>query len=161
MKRFNFRLQRVIDVRQSKEKECQRELSRSQQELLRQENRLQKCALESKKSREGLKKALERPSNIGKLIALDKWRNRQEDELDRQSDRTRKQQVVVEDKRKELVQASKEKKILERLRERRLEEHRMAVQREEQAFLDELGCRIGRSWGRFQEADEVRNEKRD
>ena len=107
-----------------------------------------------------MRKALERANNAGKLIALDEWRNLQEDELNKQSDRTRKQQVVVEEKRKALIQAYKEKKILERLRERRLEEHRAEVQREEQAFLDELGCRIGRSWRRYQGSDEVQSEEK-
>lgn len=148
MKKFNFRLQRVIEIRETKKKECQRRLSSSQQELLSEEDRLKKCVLNSLRSQEGMRKALEASCKAGSLIALDSWIKRQDVELDMQSDRTKKQRHDVERKRKALVQASKEKKILERLKERRAEEHRAEVQREEQAFLDELGCRIGRSWKR-------------
>lgn len=146
MKKFNFRLQRVMEVRETKEKECQRELALSQEELNRQENLLEKTVAESKRSREGLRQALEKSSNAGRLTALDGWRERQEKEHRAQSDRTRKQKGEVDRSRKALVQASKEKKILERLRERRRQEHRALTQKEEQAFLDELGCRIGGSW---------------
>lgn len=139
MKKFTFRLQRVTDVREKREKECQRELGVSQDELRREELRLQELSEDSKRNHEGLRSALERRSNAGRLVALDSWRMRRVKELENQKERAQNQQFEVEKKRKALVQASKAKKILERLKEKRKAEHRKKVQRAEQIFLDEIG----------------------
>lgn len=159
MKRFNFRLQRVIEVRETKEKECQRDLARSLEELNRQEDQLRRVLAESQRSQDGLRQALADRSNAGRLTALDRWRVRQGEVLRHQSDCTEKQRGDVDGKRKALVQASKEKKVLERLKERRLEEHRARNQREEQAFLDELGGRAERFWRRPVRQTEAGEEK--
>jgi len=148
MRRFNFRLQRVMEIREMKEKDCQRELARSMEVLNREERQLQNIAGEFQASREGLRRALMKKCTAGLLNSLNGWRNRQEDELKVQTAHTNEQKGRVDQKRSALVTASKKKKVLERLRERRLEEHQTESQQEEQAFLDELGCRIGRSWKR-------------
>lgn len=145
MKKFNFRLQRVIEVREVKKKQCQRELAGSQAELARREELLAEAARESQASSEGLRKALKSPSKAGQLMALEGWRNRQEQEVQARRDQTEEQRLEVDRRRAALILAAKEKKALDRLKERRLEEHRGETLREEQAFLDELGCRVSRS----------------
>lgn len=139
MKKFTFRLQRVTEVRKRREKECQRELAVSQDQLRREELRLQELSEDSERNHEGLRSALAQKSNAGRLAALDSWRMHQLKEMENQQERTQERQFEVEKKRKVLVQASKEKKILEKLREKRKAEHREKVQRAEQIFLDEIG----------------------
>lgn len=146
MKRFDFRLQRVIEVREMKKKECQRELAKSQQELNRQETLLEAATTEYQTSHEGLRRALKKRSSAGSLATLEKWRGRREEEVRNQSHCTAQQRRAVDGKRAALIMAAKDKKILERLKEHALEEHRTECQREEQSFLDELGCRIGKIW---------------
>lgn len=146
MRRFDFRLQRVMEVRGVKKKECQRDLARSQEELNRQEQMLSQAADELKSSHEGLRKALKNRCSAGLLAALEHWRSRREEALHTQSQRTARQRHVVEERREVLITAAKDEKVLERLREHALEEHRTESLREEQSFLDELGCRIGRIW---------------
>lgn len=145
MKKFRFRLQRVLEVRAAKETACQRELARSVEELKREELRLQNAGSESKASGEGLRRALKKSCSAGNLIALDSWRIRKGEELKMQKARTRDRKNRVQQKRSTLIQASKDKKVLERLRQRRMEEHEAESRAEEQAFLDELGCRTGRT----------------
>ncbi|MCX6640548.1 MAG: flagellar export protein FliJ [bacterium] len=146
MKKFKFRLERVVDVRKTKEKECQRELAVSQAEYQRQLRRLEEAAEDSAHSSEKLRQALTKSATAGDLKLMHGWRMWQAEELRAQAYRTEAQECEVEEKREALIQASKDKKILEKLKERRQEEYRIEAEKETQAFLDELGCRIGRSW---------------
>ncbi len=144
MKKFTFRLQRVIEVRRTREKECQRRLADSLQVLKKSEEQLEKERQESLRSRESLRRALRGPVSVAQLMALDgwhRWKNRQVQERNAQADR---QRSIVDRKRRELIEAAKDKKILERLKEKRYEEYRVNSLREEQAVLDDLGTRTGR-----------------
>jgi flagellar FliJ protein len=146
MKKFDFRLQRVIEVREVKKKQCQRDLAVSQEELARRQKLLEEAALESQAGNDGLRRALKATTKAGQLTALDGWRNRTEDEVQTRTGQTDEQLCEVDRRRAALILAAKDKKALDRLKERRLEEHRGESLREEQAFLDELGCRPDGSW---------------
>jgi flagellar protein FliJ len=148
MKKFNFRLQRVIEVREVKKKQCQRDLALSQEELTRREQLLEQAAEESRSSCERLRHALAAPARARELTALDGWRHRQAQEGVVQEAQTEEQRLEGDQRRAALILAAKDKKALERLKEHALEEHRGETLREEQAFLDELGCRVGHSWKR-------------
>lgn len=145
MKKFNFRLQRVLEVREAKETACQRDLARSVEELRREELRLQEAGSELEASSEGLRLALKKSDSAGNLVALDSWRIRKGEELKMQKARTRDRKNRVQQKRSTLIQASKDRKVLDRLRRRRMEEHEAESRAEEQAFMDELGSRTGRT----------------
>ncbi len=146
MKKFDFRLQRVIDVREIKKKEKARELAASQRELERQEQRLQEATAEYQSSHDGLKQALKKRSSAGLLATLEKWRGRREEEARRQAQQTTEQRRTVDERRESLIVAAKEKEALVRLKDHALGEYRTDCQREEQSFLDEQGCKIGRVW---------------
>jgi flagellar FliJ protein len=150
VKKFNFRLQRVTEVRQRVEKERQRELALSQGKLKSEELRLQEISEDAERSHAGLRQALGQQKNAGHLLALDCWLSRQLQELEAQAERTREQQDAVEQDRGALIQASKERKVLDKLKERRRAEHRAKVQRAEQIFLDEIGQRESESLDSFQ-----------
>jgi len=145
MKKFKFRLQRVIEVRDVKKRQCQKELASSQEELAQREKLLEAASQESQASCEGLRRALKTAVKAGELTALDDWRNRQEEEVTMAAVKSEEQRQEVIRRRAALIIAAKEKKVLERLKERRLEEYRSEFLTEEQAFLDELGGRVGRS----------------
>ncbi|MBU0518142.1 flagellar export protein FliJ [bacterium] len=139
MKKFNFRLQRVIDVREIREKDCQRELASSMGELKLQREMLEAQQAESKQGEESLRRALTSRTNAAGLNALNGWRQWKEEEVVMQQQSTEKQAEVVEGKRKALLQASKERKILEKLKEKRMAEHQNEALRKEQNFLDDIG----------------------
>jgi len=145
MKKFKFRLQRVIEVREVKKKQCQKELASSQEELARRETLLEEASQESQASCEGLRRALTVAVKAGQLTALDDWRSRQAEEVEARTEQTQEQHREVDRRRAALILAAKDKKALERLKERRWEEYRGETLREEQGFLDELGSRVGQS----------------
>ena len=146
MKKFDFRLQRVIDVREIKKQERARELAASQRELEDQEKRLREAAAECESSQIGLRQALKKRSSAGLLAALEKWRSGREEAAHRQTQKTTRQRQVVDGCRESLVAAAKDKEILERLKDHALVEYRSECQHEEQSFLDGLGCKIGHQW---------------
>ena len=146
MKKFDFRLQRVIEVREIRKKERARELAASQRELENQEKRLREAAAENESSQDGLRQALTRRSNAGLLVTLEKWRRGREEAAHRQARETTQQRQHVDECRESLVIAAKEKEILERLKGKALAEYQSECQHEEQSFLDGLGCKIGNRW---------------
>jgi flagellar FliJ protein len=148
MRRFDFRLDRIIEVREVKKRECQRELAKSQRELLREEELLQQAQAQSEASREGLRQALKKSAQAGLLAALDGWRKKQEAQVQNQAQRTLAQRREMEQRRNDLIKADQEKRILDRLKEHAVEDYQAECRKEEQAFLDELGCRIGRIYRR-------------
>jgi flagellar protein FliJ len=148
MKKFNFRLQRVIEVREIKKKQCQKDLAHSQQELTRREILLEEASQEAQASSEGLRQALTQTTKAGQLITLDRWRNRQKEEVEARTVKTEEQRQEVDRKRAALILAAQDKKALDRLKEQKLEEYRGEMLQEEQAFLDELGGRRRQSWKR-------------
>ncbi len=141
MKKFKFRLQRVIDVRETKKKECQRELSLSQRELERWEEQLKREEKQASESQKGLKIALKNSVSARELNDLDCYRTWQEKKVGLLNQSTESQRLDTDKKRSALIQASKDKKVLERLKERRLVDHQAQISRSEQAFLDEIGSR--------------------
>jgi flagellar FliJ protein len=146
MKKFDFRLQRVIDVRDIKKQERARELAASQRELDLREQQRQAAAAERETSREGLRQALKKRSSAGLLATLEKWRHGREEAAQRQDRETAQQRQVVEECRESLVEAAKDKEILDRLKDRALAEYQSECLHEEQSFLDGLGCKIGHRW---------------
>ncbi len=153
MKKFRFPLEQVMEVREIKKKDCQRQLAKSVEELHQAEKKLQEAQENSHSSNEKLRQALQQSAHAGILTSLDRWRRRQEGEMLAQDQRTHQHREQVDHRRAALLLAAKEKRILERLRERRLEEHRDECLKEEQSFLDELGCRIGRTVSPLRGAD--------
>jgi flagellar FliJ protein len=146
MKKFDFRLQRVMEVREAQKDQCARALADSQRELERHEHLLHQATAQYQESHDGLRHALKKCSRAGLLASLEKWRGRREGEVTEQRVATDQQHQVVDNRRETLIAVSKEKEALERLKDRAREQHRTDCQREEQAFLDELGCKIGRVW---------------
>ncbi len=148
MKKFEFRLQRVAEVREVKKKECERRLAESVEELDRQEVLLRQSQEQSEESRESLRRALKKKNPAGVLSALENWRRRRDEDAQEHARSADEQRREVEKRRAALILAAQDKKILERLKERAREEHREGCRHEEQDHLDELGCRIGKTWRR-------------
>ncbi|RJP81652.1 MAG: flagellar export protein FliJ [Candidatus Zixiibacteriota bacterium] len=145
MKKFTFRLERVIEVRNVKKKECQKALAKSLEELSREEQELHSAVSRSQAGSEGLRRALQSPARAGDLAGLEDWRRRQEEAVQTQARRTEERRLEVDRRRGALVLAARDEKVLEQLKERRREEFQADCRREEQAFLDEVAGRAGRT----------------
>ena len=141
MKRFKFRLQRVMDAKLSEERLRQRELGEALAYLQEQEAKLtqleEELAEEERQQRERIKGAM----RAGDALLQHSWYRELRTRIRQQGEELNKAAVKVEESRQRLVEVSKDKKVLERLKEKRQEEHRKATLTETQAMLDDVGAR--------------------
>lgn len=138
-RRFTFRLQKVLDYRETVEQRIQGELAALGSDKLR-----------ATKEREHLQDR--RDVTLNRLVELQRGElDLFEDTLQRNFARDLEAQIVrkviqireidkrIVAKREELVQAAKECKVMERLRENAWQEHVTEQLRAEQNTLDEIG----------------------
>jgi flagellar FliJ protein len=138
-KRFQFRLEQVLNLRKQMEEMRVRELSQAQGQLLKIEESLRAHAEEE---RDFLGKYGDFEKNgqfsVDQVMAFcdfKDWLIRQEKEYRR---REREWSKEVEKRRQEVVKASRARRLLENLKEKQLLTHSQEVLGEEQRFLDEI-----------------------
>ncbi len=138
-KKFDFRLQRVLDYRKMLEEQKKYEFIQAQREVILQETKLVDLYTQENEEKlylSQLKKGLINPISIRlmesylagilKRISYEKEvLNQLKEEMFR--------------KKTEFVEARKKTRLLERLKEKRFEEHKYELEREERRFLDEVG----------------------
>jgi flagellar FliJ protein len=138
-KRFQFRLEQVLNLRRQVEEVRVRELSQAQGQLLRVEESIRAHA-ESEKEFLGTYGDFEKKGGFDSdqvmaYCEYKEWLLRQEKEYRR---REREWAKEVEKRRLEAVKASRERRLLENLKERQIRAHGQEVLGEEQRFLDEI-----------------------
>lgn len=137
MRRFRFRLQRLLELKAHAEREWELRLARITGECLELESRLasNRClrieALAYGRS-EGLQGYDTLRMREMYIVRLDHEFGQLQETL---TEKRRKQDEV----RADYLVASKERKILDRLQERRAHEYYREQRKEEHLFLDELG----------------------
>lgn len=142
MKKFNFRLQKVLEVRKLKEDQRARELAALKQELikaqsllelLRQENIRITAYLQSHHLVVGSK------LDMGQLHNCCNYMDGLKSKMASQVKEIKDCVAKVERKRIELIEASKEKKVMEKLKDQKYEEFLKDVEIWERNILDEVG----------------------
>jgi flagellar FliJ protein len=138
-KRFQFRLEQVLNLRKQMEEVRIRELSLAQGQLLKIEESLRAHAAEELdflgKYGEFEKNGQFNVDQIMAFCDFKDWLLRQEKEYRR---REREWLKEVEKRRQEVVKASRARRLLESLKEKQLKTHSQEVLGEEQRFLDEI-----------------------
>jgi flagellar protein FliJ len=134
MKRFKFRLERVLQYRQVVKEEARRELLLKNSELqeeLAQLQGLEQAAAAAAQQQERARSAAELH-----LLALYAARMRQE--IEKQQKRVAKARAAAEEAQRIYVAAAKEAEALRLLKQKRRTEYLEVCEKEEQKFLDEL-----------------------
>ncbi len=138
MKKFEFSLQKVLDVRETEEKILQKNLLLIQNDILEtereQNNITSRIAQENTKHEKNLRKE----TNSAKIMLHHNYVSTLQDKLEDIRDRIEK---LLEDESRakhELLEKVREKKTIEKLREMKFDEYKTLEKKEEQAFLDEL-----------------------
>ena len=142
MRQFNFRFQRLLELKERSEDQRKAELG----EIMAVYNREHIKLGELQQSFGVYRRAtLAQPDqrvdpallgiNASYLLRLQHEIGEQREHLDRV-------ESIVEDKRSKLLEATRERRVYEILKERAEEEHRREVVRQERIQLDEIGERI-------------------
>ena len=142
MKRFSFRLQQVMELRNQQERMRQQELAAAvrgeeaqhgQVARLREDReRCEGTVVASSRSRKGL----------SKILLYRAYHDRLSREIGEETLRLQKLEEETERRRETLIGASRERKTMETLRDRASAEHQQSERREDQAFMDETAARV-------------------
>jgi len=139
MKRFKFRLQKLLEVRRLKEDALRQELARAQEAVRREKAVLERLTAARGATIDALR------ANVGGALDV-QWIAAYHGYLGFLARRIEEQRAVVDRaareevrKREALIAARRARKVVEKLRERAYARYREEVSRAEQAFLDEVG----------------------
>ncbi len=139
MKNINFRLQKVLDVREGVEKERQKNLAISKRKLEDEQNKL--TATENKKNDfiqniNNLKKA-----TVSKIYGHYDFFLTLVNKTSKNRNKVESLENEVEQKRQTLLVASKDKKILEKLKDKKIKEYIKSEDKKAQSIIDEIALR--------------------
>lgn len=139
MRRFQFRLETLLKVRQRQEDQAQLKLFQAQKTLRREQENLASIEAEAVRNRLEWQNALSQNKTIADFIMYSTYF----EQLVRQQ--KQQEQVIVEAKKQQLEalfafqEALKKRKIVERLKEKKRQQYIHESLIQEQKVLDEMG----------------------
>ncbi|MDR5704205.1 MAG: flagellar FliJ family protein [Armatimonadota bacterium] len=138
MKRFQFPLQTLLDVRSRREELCAQRLAEAQRLVREQERLVQELRTIFAEGRLALRRALEEGAGVEEILLHLEHIQRLEVHLARAEACLLELKAKEEETRKEFLEARRARRVVERLRERRWASYLQEVHREEGKFLDEV-----------------------
>jgi flagellar FliJ protein len=144
-KAFEFRLEKLLEVRRAKEEAAQRELARARQAV-----EVRNAVILGLMDREDDAKSDLRALQQAGAVDLERLRMSAdfvvavERQLRREYDALQRLVQVEMEKRESLTQARKDLRVLERHREQELRLYRQDLDRQERKFLDEIGGNLAK-----------------
>ncbi len=137
MKRFNFRLKKVLKHREIVENLKKEKLGKAKSELKRERDLLRKMEDQRRRTREELKERRSVQISLPEALLYEAYLERVDEEVNQQVTKAAQLSQKVQKTREDLLQASQEKKVVEKLKERREEEYTNELRRFEQGMSDE------------------------
>lgn len=132
MKKFNFTLEKVLQLRQFNEEECKMALGLAISVLNGIENKIKETAQKHHHA------ASERFRDPSQMIMWNNYIFRLEQEKEMLMEKAVQAEIEVEEKRSIYMEAFKELKALEKLKEKNEKEYRKEMNYKESAEVDEL-----------------------
>ena len=142
MKRFNFRFQRILEIKERMEETRKIALGKVVAVLNKEQERLADLEQTQMLCRQGGQELLSAqldPSLLGLNMS---YLQRLQREIREQQAQIQQVEKAVEEKRKELMEATKERRVYEILKERAGENYRRELKRQERIMLDEIGGQL-------------------
>jgi flagellar FliJ protein len=160
LKRFTFRFQRILEIKERMEDARRAELGEVTAALNREMEQLSALYGTQATYRNMGSFSSEQRVDAGLLGISARYAERLKGEIYEQIEHIKKIEAVVENKRQKLLEATRERRVYEVLKERAEEAHRREANRRERIQLDEVGEQLyaRRGSGRVEiEAKELRN----
>lgn len=140
-KSFQFRLEKVLDVRRLQEKAAQRELAAAQHAVAERNRVILGLMGQEDDAKRELRSLQESAVDVARLRMAGEYAASLERLLQREYETLQARVLVEMQKRQQLTEARKAVRVLEKLREKQARIHRQGVDLDERNFLDELGRR--------------------
>ena len=142
MKRFRFRFQRLLEIKEKMEERRKAELGEAVAVLNQERDRLAELRRIQQFYRQGSRSLPGTPLDPSLLSLNSSYDQRLRREAQEQLDRIRQIEEEVEKRRQKLVDATKERRVYEILKERAVEAYQHERRRQEQMVLDEIGGQL-------------------
>ena len=142
MKRFNFRFQRILKIKERMEEARKIALGKVIAVLNLEQERLADLEQTRMLYRQGGRELLALQLDPSLLSLNVSYLQRLQREIQEQRVRIQQVEKAVEEKRQELVEATKERRVYEILKERAVEDYRREQKRQERIMLDEVGGQL-------------------
>lgn len=141
MRKFEFRLQKVMETKGHLEEKLKGELATAKRKLEEEEGKLRELRERRECYRQLLREKGKAKMSVVEMLVHHAYLVRLTEEVAAQKARVDQMEEEVEKIRMELLETSKAKQILENLRQRRYEVFRRELNKLEQIFIDELSRR--------------------
>lgn len=138
MSKFNFRLQSVLDYREVVEEQKKTEYGHALIEKSRIEEHISSCHNEIDGIMRSSREASTGVINAKDLMMYHHYLNHKKEELVQHEDSLVKHQVVVEEKKSDMLDAMRKKKSVHILKEHHMEAHIKILKKQEQMMIDQL-----------------------
>ncbi len=136
MRRFQFRLEKILNLRKYREREWEQKLAVISGICLELENRIQMLNME--KQRVAFKYSVEKGVDVSTLISRELYTLRIDKGIEELADELKKRREELEEVRKKYLEISKERKVLEKLKERQEKRYYEEQKLEEIKIIDDL-----------------------
>lgn len=137
MKKFQFRLEKVLDLRKVNEEKAQQKLVDAHKLKVAKERNLDAANTAAGVQTEQFRELLSSGTTAGDALQYHRYGMQLQRKVRESAMEVQRAEEVVTDRRRELTEASRQKKTLETLREHRREEYQLESARVEQTALDE------------------------
>ena len=143
MKKFIFTLQKLLELREAREREVKNELARivsiQNRERVKQDQLRRDIQENQNRLRSGMRKG---DISAEDIVLYEKYFHVSHRAIDIAGDKILSMEPEVNRIREKLVQASKDRKIVEKLRERKLEEYEYLLNRETAKENDDINQNV-------------------
>src|SRR3954469_6743106 len=143
-KAFEFRLEKLLQLRRLEEEAAQRELAAVRQAVEVQNEAILNLVAEADQTRQVFRSFQERTIDVGRLRQTGDYLDWVERLLRRERSAMQDLEQAETEKRRRLTEALKSVRVLERFRERQLRHWRQGLDLEERKFLDEIGQNLAK-----------------
>ncbi len=128
MKKFRYRLQALLKVKEHIEKERQKDHAVALKNVHRQEDELRRIDGDRKNNLESQRKQLDGRFSVAEMLIYSRYLARLKREELAGDELLKALEKEAEGKRQVLVEASKERRILEKLKEKQAAKHRVEIE---------------------------------
>ncbi len=144
---FQFRLERVRELREHAEDQAREELASSLAIRMKGEAMLRAATDDLGAAHDARRSGAAADVSGAELLALQAYLERTERQRESAALELDRREAEVDARREALTRRSQERQVLERLKERRREGHRQEMERREGALLDEMAITAHRRMG--------------
>lgn len=139
MKAFRFRLKALLELREREEDACKKVVSEAQNQLIALETQLRDLMDEQTALSEDLRTVQQGSVGVVELRNIQEYFALLQDRVAEKQDDVMRQTNVLHQKRELLARAMQDRKTIEKLKEKQYAAWKKEAERQEAAFLDELG----------------------